>query len=126
MEGKKVRLTWQPVADPLESTALPAYYKVYIRRGDDGFDNGTPVGGTSFVTELPEYGTVYSFRITAVNNGGESFPSEELAVGINPDTDGTVLIVNGFDRISGPAWLTVVHAGSCMVDCRGVADSTIL
>ncbi len=123
VEGKKVRLTWQPVADPLESTALPSSYKVYIRRGDDGFDNGTPVAGTSFVTELPEYGTVYSFRITAVNDGGESFPSEELAVGINPDPNGTVLIVNGFDRISGPAWFDRGGmAGVAWWNDRGVAD----
>jgi hypothetical protein len=92
------------VADPLESTAVPVSYRVYMRRGDDGFDNGTPVSGTSFETELPEYNTVFSFRVTALNAGGESFPSEELAVGINPDADDIVLIVNGFDRISGPAW----------------------
>ena len=123
VEGKRVRLTWQPVADPLESTANPSSYIVYLRRGDDGFDNGTPVAGTSFVTELPEYGTVYSFRVTAVNDGGESFPSEELSVGINPDADGTVLIVNGFDRISGPAWFDRGGmAGVAWWNDRGVAD----
>ncbi|MDM8001343.1 MAG: hypothetical protein QUS66_00305 [Bacteroidota bacterium] len=123
VEGKKVRLSWQPVSDPLESTANPSSYKVYMRRGDGGFDNGTPVTGTSFVTDLPAYGTVYSFRITAVNAGGESFPSEELAVGINPDADGKVLIVNGFDRISGPSWFDRGGmAGVAWWDDRGVAD----
>jgi len=76
VEGKKVRLSWQPVADPLESTATPSSYKVYMRRGDDGFDNGTSVTDASFVTELPAWNTVFSFRVTAVNEGGESFPSE--------------------------------------------------
>jgi len=123
VEGKKVRLSWQPVSDPLESTAEAVSYRVYTRRGNDGYDNGTPVSTTSFVTELPAYNTVYSFRVTALNDGGESFPSEELAVGINPDADGTVLIVSGFDRISGPAWFDRDGmAGVAWWDDRGVAD----
>ncbi|MDX9729296.1 MAG: xanthan lyase, partial [Bacteroidales bacterium] len=63
------------------------------------------------------------FRVTALNAGGESFPSEELAVGIHPDSDDMILIVNGFDRISGPAWFD--HGGMAGVawwDDRGVAD----
>jgi len=123
VEGKKVRLSWRPVADPLESTAVPISYRVYMRRGEDGFDNGTTVSGTSFETELPEYNTVYSFRVTALNDGGESFPSEELAVGINPDAEEIILIVNGFDRISGPAWFdNGGMAGVAWWDDRGVAD----
>ncbi len=123
LQGKKVRLSWRPVADPLESTAMPESYRVSMRRGEDGFDNGTIVSGTAFETELPEYNTVYSFRITALNAGGESFPSEELAVGIHPDGDDMILIVNGFDRISGPAWFDRGGmAGVAWWDDRGVAD----
>lgn len=123
VEGRKVRLSWQPVADPLESTATPDSYRIYFRRDDDGFDNGTPVSGTEFIAELPEYNTAFSFRVTAVNKGGESFPSEELAVGINPYSDGLVLIVNGFDRVSGPAWIDRGGmAGVAWWDDRGVAD----
>jgi len=123
VNGKRVRLSWQPVADPLEPTANPSSYKVYMRKGDDGFGNGTPVTGTSFETELPEFTTVYSFRVTAVNDGGESFPSEELAAGLNPDANGTVLIVNGFDRVSGPSWFDRDGmAGVAWWDDRGVAD----
>ena len=123
VEGKRVRISWQPVTDPLEPTATPSSYRVYSRRGDGGFDNGTIVSGTTLVTDLPDYNTVYSFRVTAVNDGGESFPSEELAVGINHDADGTVLIVNGFDRISGPAWFDRDGlAGVAWWDDRGVAD----
>ncbi len=123
VEGKRVRLSWRPVADPLESTAVPTSYRVYMRRDDDGFDNGTTVSGTSFETELPEYNTVFSFRVTALNAGGESFPSEELAVGINPDAADIILIVNGFDRISGPAWFdNGGMAGVAWWDDRGVAD----
>jgi len=123
VEGKKIRMSWLPVADPLESTAVPTSYRVYMRRGDDGFDNGTTVTGTSFETELPEYNTVFSFRVTAMNDGGESFPSEELAVGIIPDAEERILIVNGFDRVCGPAWFDRGGmAGVAWWDDRGVAD----
>jgi hypothetical protein len=123
VDGKKVRLSWRPVADPLESTAMPAIYRVYMREGEDGFNNGTIVTGTSFETELPEYNTVFSFRVTALNAGGESFPSEELAVGINPDAKDMILIVNGFDRVSGPVWFDRGGmAGVAWWNDRGVAD----
>lgn len=95
-----------------------------MRSGDDGFDNGTPVSGTTFVTELPDYSILYSFRVTAVNDGGESFPSEELSVAVNPASDDIVLIVNGFDRVSGPHGLTVTawprwHGGMIVVWLTG-------
>ena len=48
---------------------------------------------------------LYSFRVTAVNDGGESFPCETLAVCQLADPAPTVLIVNGFDRVSAPAWI---------------------
>lgn len=123
LEGRKVRLSWKPVNDPLESTAAPSSYRVYTRTGSNGFDNGTLVTGTSFETELPAYDTVFSFRVTAINEGGESFPSETLSVGLKSGSDGTVLIVNGFDRISGPAWFDRGGmAGVAWWIDRGVAD----
>lgn len=50
-----------------------------------------------------EPGIVYSFKVTAVNRGGESFPSEILAAHKARNEQGRVLIINGFDRLSGPA-----------------------
>ena len=41
--------------------------------------------------------------VTAVNKGGESIPSETLAAGMVSGSKGTVLVVNGFQRLSGPA-----------------------
>jgi len=121
--GKRVRLTWEPVDDPLEATAVPTFYRVYMRPGENGFDNGLDVTGTEIEIELPAYDTVYSFRVTAVNEGGESFPSETLAAGFSSSASGTVLVVNGFDRISGPAWFD--RGGMAGVEWwndRGVAD----
>ena len=48
-------------------------------------------------------GLVYSFKVTAVNKGGESFPSEILSAYKAKRERERILIVNGFDRISGPA-----------------------
>ncbi len=121
--GKSVRLRWRPVADPLESTADPLSYKVYMAVGDNGFDNGREVTGTSFDIELPSYNMLYRFRVTALNEGGESFPSETLSAGFVAESPETVLVVNGFDRISGPSWFDRDGmAGVAWWDDRGVAD----
>lgn len=121
--GKRVRLSWEPVDDPLEKTAVPASYRIYTRTGESGFDNGKDVPGSSIEIELPAYDTVFSFRVTAVNKGGESFPSETLAAAFSSGATQTVLVVNGFDRISGPAWFDRDGmAGVEWWNDRGVAD----
>jgi len=121
--GKSVRLSWMPVADPLESTADPLSYKVYTAAGNNGFDNGREVTGTSLDIELPSYNMLYRFRVTALNEGGESFPSETIAAGFVADSTETVLVVNGFDRISGPSWFDRGGMGGvAWWDDRGVAD----
>ncbi len=103
--GKKentLELSWQGKEDPLEPTAKPREYIVYTRIGRGGFDNGVRVSSPSHTVKI-EPGIVYSFKVTAVNRGGESFPSEILAAYKAKREKGQILIVNGFDRISGPA-----------------------
>lgn len=103
-EGKKkntFELRWTPTEDPLESTAKAQGYVVYTRIGYGGFDNGTYVKGTSFTAKI-EPGLIYSFKVTAVNKGGESFPSEILSAYKAKRSKGTVLIVNAFHRTCGP------------------------
>lgn len=103
--GKKkntLELSWQGVDDPLEPTATPREYIVYTRIGRGGFDNGVRVSNP-FHTLKIEPGIVYSFKVTAVNRGGESFPSEILAAYKSKHEKARVLIINGFDRISSPA-----------------------
>lgn len=103
-EGSKhtFRLSWQGVIDPQEPSASPQGYIVYTRLGHGGWDNGIYVKDNYYTFEA-EPGLVYSFKITAVNKGGESFPSEILSAYHAKENQGTVLIVNGFDRTSGPA-----------------------
>ena len=94
-------LTWQGVIDPQEPSARPDAYIVYTRLGHGGWDNGTLVKGNSYTFQAEE-GLVYSFKVTALNKGGESFPSEILSAYRAKNSKGTVLIVNAFDRTSGP------------------------
>jgi hypothetical protein len=98
---ESVRLRWSPTEDVSEPTAMPASYVVYTRRGEGGFDNGQIVNGTSVILPITK-DCIYSFRIAALNEGGQSFPSEILSVCRKSDERGQVLIVNGFDRLSAP------------------------
>lgn len=103
--GKKkntLELSWKGENDPQEPTAQPREYIVYTRIGYGGFDNGTLVSKTSHTVKI-EPGLVYSFKVTAVNRGGESFPSEILSAYKAKRERERALIINGFDRVSGPA-----------------------
>ena len=101
-EGESnVMLSWHPVDDPLEPTATAKKYVLYTRVGNGGFDNGRIVEGCS--TELPLMKDVqYSFKVAALNEGGESFPSEVLTAYISSTGKERVMIVNGFHRLEGP------------------------
>ena len=101
-EENNVRLSWQPVNDESEPTAVAEKYILYTRVNDNAYDNGRLVDGNSVsVTLMPD--VQYSFRIAAVNRGGESFPSEELSAAVSSIGKGKVMVVNGFHRLSGPA-----------------------
>ena len=96
-----ITLTWQAVKDTLEATATPTQYKVYTRRGEYGWDNGVVVKRNEYTTTI-DNDTTYSFYVTAVNAGGESFPSEILSAHRSSRATQTVMIVNAFDRVSAP------------------------
>ena len=120
LNGKKVTLSWKPTDDKLEPTAKPEYYILYTRIDESGFDSGRRVDSTEITLEQ-EAGKVYSYRVTAVNDGGESFDSETLAVGIGKSKK-CVLVVNGFDRVSAPmSRRTQSEAGFYNVYDSGVA-----
>ena len=99
--GDTVQLSWRAVRDSLEPTATPTAYVVYTRTDDGGFDNGFLVCD-SVCRLAVEPDKIYSYKIVAVNAGGASFPSEILSVCRNSSAKHTVLVVNGFERVSGP------------------------
>lgn len=103
LDGAALQLSWKPVNDPLEPTAKPTSYRIYQRIESGGFDDGVAVKDTTLTLTNLKPGTIYSFKVTAVNAGGESFPSEILACSLPTGDSKPVLIVNGFDRICAPA-----------------------
>ena len=101
MEGDTAHLSWQPTPDPIEPTATPEYYILYTRVDGGAFDTGKRIDDTH-TTIVQEPDRIYSYRITAVNSGGESFDSETLATCYNAKAKGNILIINGFTRTSAP------------------------
>ena len=94
-------LSWMPQDDKTEPTAKPTAYVIYTAEGHADFDNGTIVQGTSHHIAL-EPGKLYQFKVSALNKGGESFPSETLAALYCPMAKKTVLVVNNFHRLAAP------------------------
>ncbi|GHT06422.1 hypothetical protein AGMMS49525_14680 [Bacteroidia bacterium] len=97
----QVQLAWQATGDVLESTAVPTGYILYTSVNDGDFDNGILVQNTQINLTIQK-DQLYRFKIAATNDGGVSFPSEILSVYRKNDEKGTVLVVNGFNRLSAP------------------------
>lgn len=100
--SNRLQLRWQPINDPQESTAKATSYIIYTAVNNGDFDNGTMVNANNYTVDL-EPGSLYRFKVTAANAGGESFPTEELAAEYRKGARKNVLIVNNFHRLSSPA-----------------------
>ena len=120
VEEGVAELGWDEQKDMLESTAAPSGYIVYTATGNNDFDNGELVKGNRIRIRMsPD--VLYRFRITAVNKGGESFPSETVAAVYHPGATKSILIVNGFDRLSAPTVIdNDTQQGFDMTDDPGV------
>lgn len=124
LRANVLTLTWQPQTDEYEPTAVPTSYNVYTRIGDRGYDNGRNIGSTEYKIAL-QANKIYRFRVTAVNAGGESFPTEELVAMYNPEAKETVLIINAFHRLSSPTVVeTDTTCGFDIIDDIGLSYGT--
>ena len=98
--GGNVTLAWQA---PLTGTAYGDAATGYvIYRSANGFGFGDPIllgNVTAYTLTGVPVGETRYFRIAATNAGGESMPSEVLAVRRPATGVARVLIVNGFDRL---------------------------
>jgi hypothetical protein len=95
-----VVISWLP---PLSDEARgdPATgYVVYQSTNGYGFGNPIILEDvlTTTITDLPVGETRY-FRVAATNDGGESMPSEVVAVRKSATRPEKLLLVNGFDRL---------------------------
>ncbi len=121
MRKGEVTLSWMPTDDPQEASAQAADFIVYTAMGDGDFDNGTVVGDNSFSMRLKP-GVLYSFRVAAINKGGQSFPSEVVSALYQPKAKNSVLVVNGFHRLSSPDFInTSTEQGFLLDDDIGVS-----
>ena len=117
--GVGVKLSWKASTDTLEPTAVPKGYILQTRLDDGTFDSGRVLdnvnhsGGFCSTTVMAAPGHIFSYRITAFNDGGKSFPSETVSIGVPENPNGkSVLVVNNFTRVSAPAWFdTPEYAG---------------
>ncbi len=114
--GTQIRLSWQPTTDPLEPSAKPTDYVVYHAIGAGDFDNGTLTDRPTFRIDDPERGVQHRFRITAVNAGGQSLPSQEVCAFVAKGNGSNVLIVDAFDRLAGPQLLNSAEAQGFDID----------
>ena len=97
----ELTLSWSPQVDTLEQTAVAERYLLQCKVNDGGWDNGIVVDSTTHRI-IVKYGDHYSFRVSALNKGGRSLPSETLTACLLRHAKGCVLIANRFNRISGP------------------------
>lgn len=146
----EVEISWKTRNDRIEPTAVAEGFILQTRINDGAFDNGVKVNvqadndGRFRVVRKIRKGDIYSWKITAVNGGGISFPSEIISAGapakdINKDASKdtnkdaskdankdnpqrSILIVNNFDRVSSPAFIdTPSYAGFDNRADRGVS-----
>ena len=97
-------LYWDPTHDDLSDNADPTGYIVCERVGLDGaFKEIATVKGPQYSVTIKD-NKLHSYRIIAMNDGGRSFPSETLSLGEAAGSQGDVLVVNGFTRVSAPDW----------------------
>ena len=116
----EARLSWNAVEDPQEPSSTPTGYIVYTAVGESDFDNGTYVRKNHFQLEL-EPGILYHFKVAACNSGGKSFTTEVLSALYNPKAQQTILVVNGFHRLSSPAILeNGLHQGFNLDEDPGI------
>ncbi|MBO4905843.1 MAG: N-acetylmuramoyl-L-alanine amidase [Bacteroidaceae bacterium] len=102
-DENEIRLTWTAVDDPLEATAKPTAFVVYHAEGQRGYDNGTLVRENSYTLREASRNVLHRFKVSAVNDGGQSLLSEEVCAYISNDNNARqILIVDAFDRMAGP------------------------
>ncbi len=97
----QVALSWRP--SPNDGAGLGGHpaerYRVYTSPDGLSWGAGQPVYATQHTLTGLEAHQLIFIRVTALNAGGESFPTPVLAARVSPYGAANILIVDGFDRI---------------------------
>lgn len=109
----EVVVKWRaPSTDSQNVRGQPASaYRVYASGDGLSWDNGVDVATTSVRLPLPANAARY-FRVTALNQGGESFPSSVVGARRAVAGQPFVLVVNGFDRLEAAIGKTEAFAST--------------
>lgn len=75
----------------------PTAYRLYTSADGRAWDSGVDLSLPE-ATLHPEAGEAVFVRVTAVNAGGESFPTEVMGGMVSPDDAPPVLVVGAYDR----------------------------
>jgi len=93
-----LHLRWEAPASGGVLGAPADRYRVYLSHDGRSFQEGVEVTSREAVVEqLHGYDPIY-VRVTAVNDGGESFPTPTLGAIPTPE-ETRILLVDGFDRL---------------------------
>ena len=103
-ERNEITLRWTPRIDIAEPTSNPTGYVVYTKQAGGDFDNGHYLSGNDcYYRMTANPGTLYSFRVAAVNEGGASLLSDEVCAAISRTPNSpSILLVDAFQRLAGP------------------------
>ena len=100
----RFELHWKPTIDSQEPTAAPTRYRIEQRTGSSSapFVTLAETADCSYLFTADDH-QLHSFRIIAVNDGGDAMPSPVLALGMGKNAAAeTVTVIDGFTRVSAP------------------------
>lgn len=97
----QVVLTWEDGPSGGAGGDAPNAYRIYTSPDGLNFSLETGSQQKSVFLSVEDNGGPHYFRVSATNAGGESLPSEVVAVGRPTAANSRVLVVNGFDRLDG-------------------------
>jgi len=99
--NQQIELGWNPHPATSAGGNDATAYKVYISTHGKGFQDSFEVPTNSFTFQNLDLDKTYYFQVSAINEGGESFPTSTVAARTpSNNTEQTrTLIVDGFDRL---------------------------
>lgn len=110
-KNRTIKLDWDApqsgghLGDPAKA------YKVYVSENGHAFANGIYTRKKTYQFEDMVPGQIYYFQVTAINDGGESFPSPVVAARLSQTSnDLQYLLVDGYDRMDRSLAINVYGA----------------